>query len=71
MAKTAAARVGCEFPSEPQRRRPPVRRVQAAVFAVVAYEDDAELEDVEAAARPDMVAVELGLELVALMDVAL
>ncbi len=70
MAVVGGARTGCDSPSEPRgTRRQRVRRHRAAVFPVVTYDDGEQLEDVEAAAAPDMVALELGLELVALMDV--
>lgn len=67
-----SARTGCDSPNETRvsLRRQRVRRHRAVVFPVVPYDDGEQLEDVEAAARPDMVSLELGLELVALMDVA-
>lgn len=70
---TVGARAGCDSSNETRvsLRRQRVRRHRAAVFTAVAYDDGEQLEDVEAAAAPDMVAVELGLELVALMDVSL
>lgn len=58
------ARAGCDSPNETRRRRPPVRRRQAAVFAPAMVLDERDDER----APVDELAVELGLELVALMD---
>lgn len=66
-----SARTGCDSSNDTRvsLRRQRVRRHRAAVFVAVPYDDGEQLEDVEAATQPDMVAVELGIEMVALMDV--